>query len=218
MAVADPTINDRLLVAATHQFLEKGFLDTSLQGICQEAGVTTGALYKRFEGKGGLFDALVLTTYEDLMAFAHDFAETDVTALSDAQLVECWAVRGSESSMRWVKKFWDLGDPFKLLVRPYCTEGTKYSNFHHDFLQVMTDVDYAYLAEAQRRGLARPDIDEMELHVLLTGFWETYYEPFVHDFSWEQIVAHERLVGRFFDWHSALGMRERWDFEAGKRR
>ena len=51
MSVADRSIDPRIMESAKEEFLQKGFLDASLQEICKNAGVTTGALYKRFKGK-----------------------------------------------------------------------------------------------------------------------------------------------------------------------
>ena len=43
-----------------------------------------------------------------------------------------------------------------------------------------------------------------ELHILLSAFWTTIYEPFIHGFNWEQIEQHCRIVCKLFDWHKAL--------------
>ena len=66
MSVADRSIDPRIMESAKEEFLQKGFLDASLQVICKNAGVTTGALYKRFKGKEELFCALVESTVQDL--------------------------------------------------------------------------------------------------------------------------------------------------------
>ena len=66
MSVADRSIDPRIIESAKEEFLQKGFLDASLQEICKNAGVTTGALYKRFKGKEELFCALVESTVQDL--------------------------------------------------------------------------------------------------------------------------------------------------------
>ena len=62
MSVPDRSIDARLLSAALEEFLDKGYENASLKEICGKAGVTTGALYKRFDGKEDLFNALVADT------------------------------------------------------------------------------------------------------------------------------------------------------------
>src|SRR5699024_11261139 len=50
--------------SAKNEFLAKGFAEASLREICKNAGVTTGALYKRFSGKEALFEALISPTLQ----------------------------------------------------------------------------------------------------------------------------------------------------------
>ena len=59
MAVADRSIDPRILDSARTEFLASGFEKASLKTICEGAGVTTGALYKRYKGKEDLFSAVV---------------------------------------------------------------------------------------------------------------------------------------------------------------
>ena len=62
MAVPDVSIDPRLLESAKRHFLEDGFEKASLRTICEDAGITTGALYKRYSGKDELFTAVVRET------------------------------------------------------------------------------------------------------------------------------------------------------------
>ena len=50
MSRPDISIDPKLLESAKEEFLSKGFLEASLKTICDNAGVTTGALYKRYKG------------------------------------------------------------------------------------------------------------------------------------------------------------------------
>lgn len=49
----------RILESAKSAFLQNGFQGASLKDICHHAGITTGALYHRFSGKGDLYKAVV---------------------------------------------------------------------------------------------------------------------------------------------------------------
>ena len=69
MSVPDRSIDPRLLSAAKEEFLKKGFEKASLADICKAAGVTTGALYKRYKGKEELFSVLVSDTIRDMEVF-----------------------------------------------------------------------------------------------------------------------------------------------------
>ena len=84
-------------------------------------------------------------------------------------------------------------------------EGTAYANFQHDWVEKMTEGTWTYYAEARRRGLCTVDMTQEELHVVLSAFWTTIYEPFIHAFAWPEIQRHCTLVCRLFDWYAALG-------------
>ena len=201
MAVADRTIDPRILDSAKKEFLAHGFEKTSLKAICQDAGITTGALYKRYKSKEDLFCAVVADTVADLEAIVDEKSGVDLSRLSDRELIDAWDMN-VDYMMWWFRFLYDRHDGFVLLLR--CAEGTSYSNFQHDWVEKMTAATGAYLEEACRRGLTAAEISDRELHILLSAFWTTIYEPFIHDFTWEQIEAHCLLVCRLFNWFEVL--------------
>ena len=201
MSVADRSIDPRILDSARTEFLTSGFEKASLKTICEGAGVTTGALYKRYKGKEDLFCAVVEQTVEDLYEVAHARGDKDPAAMSNQELIKAWDMDGADM-MWWFRFLYDRRDDFYLLLS--CSQGTRYANFPHDWVELLTKATSAYLAEAQRRGLCRNDVEPAELHILLSAFWTTIYEPFIHHFTWEQIEAHCRIVCGLFNWHGAL--------------
>ena len=201
MAVPDHSIDPRIFESARKEFLNNGFEKASLKAICEKAGVTTGALYKRYKGKEDLFCAVVEQTVKDLYEVAHSRGDRDPAAMSDAELIKAWDMDGADM-MWWFRFLYDRRDDFYLLLS--CSQGTRYANFPHDWVELLTKATSAYLAEAQRRGLCRNDVEPAELHILLSAFWTTIYEPFIHHFTWEQIEAHCRIVCGLFNWHGAL--------------
>ena len=52
--IHDSETKIHLIQCAKKEFMEKGFVGASLRGICQKAGVTTGALYFFFQDKDDL--------------------------------------------------------------------------------------------------------------------------------------------------------------------
>lgn len=202
MAKADLSIDPRILSSAKEEFLALGFEKASLKTICQKAQVTTGALYKRYSGKEDLFRAVVEETVTDLSRTLAERCEADPGTLSDEALIRAWDM-DREYMLWWFRYLYDRHDGFVLLLR--CAEGTAYSNFQHDWVERMTQATYAYYDEARRRGLASRVISKEEMHILLSAFWTTIYEPFIHDYTWEQIVAHSNLVCHLFNWYGVLG-------------
>lgn len=202
MAKPDHSIDPRILQSAKKEFLSLGFEKASLQHICEQADVTTGALYKRYRGKEDLFRAVVADTVADLHAILQEKSGVDLKALSDEALIKAWDM-DEDYMMWWFQYLYDRHDGFVLLLK--CAEGTSYSNFQHDWVESMTVATFDYYQEARRRGLTHTAISEDEMHILLSAFWTTIYEPFIHDFTWEQIAAHCKLVCDLFNWYRVLG-------------
>ena len=206
MAVANHSIDPRILESARKEFVKHGFEKSSLKAICDGAGVTTGALYKRYKGKEELFCAVVEQTVAELYAEARRRGDLDPASMTDEQLIRAWEMDGSDM-MWWFRYLYERREDFYLLLA--CSEGTRYSNFQHDWVALLTKATSAFLEEAKSRGLCRNDIHPDELHILLSAFWTTIYEPFIHHFTWEQMENHCRIVCRLFRWHDALGFLQR---------
>ena len=202
MARADQSIDPRILDSARAEFLELGFEKASLKSICEKAQVTTGALYKRYSGKEDLFCALVADTVAAMTQVVEEKCALRPETLTDGELVRAWYM-DEDYMLWWFDLLYQYHDGFTLLLR--CAEGTVYSNFQHDWVERMTGATYGYYLEARRRGLSNRDISTEEMHILLTAFWTTIYEPFIHDYTWEQIRAHCHLVCDLFNWYRVLG-------------
>lgn len=202
MAKADKTIDPRILESAKREFLSVGFEKASLKTICDNAQVTTGALYKRYSGKEALFRALVADTVTAMNTVVEEKCAVCPETLSDEALIHAWDM-DEDYMLWWFDYLHQYHDGFTLLLR--CAEGTAYSNFQHDWVDRMTQATYNYYQEARRRGLSQQDIPPEEMHILLTAFWTTIYEPFIHGYQWEQIKSHSALVCRLFNWRAVLG-------------
>ena len=205
MSRPDTSIDPRILISAKTEFLAAGYERASLKTICAKAEVTTGALYKRYKGKEELFCAVVRPTLDDFGRIIEEKRLKNVGCLTDEELMKAWDM--DEAQMLWWFEFlFKRRDGFVLLLR--CSQGSSLSNFAHDWVVKMTDCTYEYFQEAKNRKLTEEAIDEEEMHILLSAFWTTVYEPFVHDFSWEQIVSHCQIVCRLFDWYRVLGFKK----------
>ena len=115
MAVADRSIDPRILESARTEFLASGFEKASLKTICEGAGVTTGALYKRYKGKEELFCAVVEQTVSDLYEVAHARGDKDPAVMSDQELIKAWDMDGADM-IWWFRFLYDRRDDFYLLL------------------------------------------------------------------------------------------------------
>ncbi|MCR5431598.1 MAG: TetR/AcrR family transcriptional regulator [Lachnospiraceae bacterium] len=203
MSVRDTNIDAKLLKSARKEFMEKGFLNAELKNICKNAGVTTGAVYKRYRGKEELFCALVKETANILDSFIDTRTGLELKSYSDEEIRSVWTMN-EKYVIEMFKMLWKVRDDFVLLLEK--SAGTSYNNYSHEFAFRMTKAYVNYYQEAKRRGIAHADIDETQMHVLCTSFWTAVYEPFVHKMSWKKIEEHCKVMCRFFDWAKAIGM------------
>ena len=204
MSVPDKSIDPRLLSAAKKVFLKKGFEMASLAEICQTAGVTTGALYKRYSGKEELFAEVVSGTIGDMETYASSIKEIDLSKLTDQEIYDGFFMN-TEANIRWLEFLYERKEEVILLIK--CAAGTRYSNFHHDWSAVTASLIFRYYQEAKKRGLTTKEISLTEMNILAATVWTLYYEPFIYDYSWEQMEGHARTIHDFIDWHRAFGMR-----------
>ena len=162
--------------------------------------MTTGALYKRFKGKEELFCALVESTVQDLEEVVRQKSVLPAT-LTDEQLKKAWDM-DREYMQWWINYLYDRYDEMRLLL--VFSDGTKYANFEHEWVEGMSHTTYAYYKEAQRRGLTKTDISEKEMHVMLSSFWTAICEPLIHGFSKEEAGRISDLMCGLFDWYKML--------------
>lgn len=204
MSVRDTSIDPRLLESARDEFMKHGFIKADLKTICDNAGVTTGAVYKRYKGKEELFQAVVKDTVEILDSFVTVRTDIDFSAMTDREVHDTWYMK-EDFMLDLFGTLWKIRADFVLLLER--SAGTSYENYGHEFALRMTDAYMQYYDEARQRGLAKADISKNEMHVLCTSFWTAIYEPFVHKMSWKNIEEHCRVMCRFFDWTRAFAMK-----------
>ena len=206
MSVPDRSIDPRLLKSAKEVFLEKGFEMAQLSEICEKAGVTTGALYKRFSGKEELFCEVVADTIEALENYVSRIENSDLSTFSDQDLFDGFHMN-SEVNLRWLKYLYEHKEGFILLIAR--SEGTRYTHFHEDWTEKMNKIHYKFYLEAKRRGLTNKKVSEKEMNVLTTTVWAMFFKPFMLEFTWEEIEEHAEIMPSFINWYKALGIEKK---------
>jgi AcrR family transcriptional regulator len=203
MSAADKSIDGRLMECARKEFLAKGFEKASLRNICKCADVTTGALYKRFNGKEELFSSIVEDTSDFIFDCMKYKDELSKKPQSDEFLVKCWRLR-NEDMLDWFKAIMDHKEPFTMLIR--CSSGTKYQEFEHELALNMSESNYRFYLQAYERGIAKTKISKKDLHILDSAYWKAICEPFIHDYTWEEIVDLSANICSFMDYYRLLGI------------
>ncbi len=203
MSVRDTSIDPRLIQSARDEFIINGFIKADLKSICENAGVTTGAVYKRYKGKEELFQAVVREAIDKMDGFVKLRSEIDFSNLSDEQIRDTWLMN-EEYVLEMFRMIWDFRKDLVILLEK--SAGTAYENYAHDFAFRMTKAYMQYYLETKRRGLAKTEITEEQMHILCSSFWTAIYEPFIHKMTWKKIEEHCKVVCRYFNWADAIGL------------
>ena len=92
MSNRDTSIDSRLIESARKEFIEKGFIKAELKTICENANITTGAVYKRYKGKEELFRAVVEKAVATLDSFVSERTDVDFSSMSDEEGRNTWSM------------------------------------------------------------------------------------------------------------------------------
>ena len=201
MSTPDKSIDPRLLASAEAEFNKNGFIKAELKSICENAGITTGALYKRYKGKEELFCAVVDGIVSELTDFVENRSNIDFSALSNDEIIASWTMT-YESFIPMFRLLYDNRTTFVLLIDK--AAGTRYENFNHDFVIKLSYAYVKFYEEAKKRGLAKAVVKRKEFHVLISSYWTCVCEPFIHKMSWKKIEEHCRVMCRFFNWRDVI--------------
>lgn len=200
MAVQDKSLNPLIFASAREEFLKKGFSKASLKEICKNAGVTTGALYKRYKGKEDLFDAVVQPIYENMKIFGQKRVDGSSNMIEEEN-PDFW-VDMEQQYVNQVNEFYDMYDDMRLLL--VCSEGTKHSNFLHVFAEQCTEHSYYVAKLAYENGLSEKLVAKDLLHTCITAYTITIFEPIIHGYSREKAIEHAKVIANFFNWNEVL--------------
>ena len=147
---ADARRNRQLLIAAAlAAFTEHGADDASLDEIARRAGVGIGTLYRHFPNRQALLEAVYRDQVEDLCAAARDRA----AAATPAQALENW--------LRDLMAF--AATKRNLTSSIMSVPEGKRSEVALSCSAMVRDAADGLLAQAQRSGEIRPDVDAIDL-------------------------------------------------------
>lgn len=162
---------EHILDAAERCFARSGFHRTTMQDICREARVSSGALYVYFASK------------EELIA---GISERDRTHLAD-QLTELGAADDLMSALKRLGEHYSIEEPRhkRVLCLEIAAESTRNPAVGEIFLSVdryVTDRFEQIFAEAQKAGRIAPGLDPRMLAriIVLIGdglFWRRAVDP-----------------------------------------
>ena len=195
MANQDISITPKLLENAKKEFKKNGFEKASLNVICKNAGITTGALYKRFSTKEDLFNSLVEKPANRLKEFL-DKEHRAYKKLPKEEQINC------------VFRHWENEDGF--LNKAYSSSGRipsdkayrHYVNYllssHFDEIsKIITDATMQFI-----RTNNKSDVDEFILyelvHILVSSYIKGILVPLSQNMNLNEANIYIQHVKKFF--------------------
>ena len=206
-------LNDKLalqiLDAAKTEFLEKGYRNASMRNIAASIGVTTGAIYRYYDGKESLFDALVSKPaeefYNEYKRYSDNFSKqeldkqlTTLPQLSDKPNGEI------EVLMKYIYNHYDA---FKLIA--CCSVGTRYENYIERLTEIETKSGTVLVHLLREKNRMAADMDDTLIHIISSTVFNGIFEIISHDNDAKDAEKHINALYDFYTagWYEILGIK-----------
>ena len=194
--------HNRIIPAATQEFLEKGFQNASTRSIAARAGMTSGGLYRHFKDKEDMFAALVEPALAEATAWMDKHVRRGYGGALSGDFGAMW--EDSEIDMIREVVYPNL-DAFRLIL--CCSQGTRYENFIDDLVKEHQKIMLDVFDKLRAQGVPVKDISEEELHILMSAYTTALFEPVVHNYPLDKAMHHLKTIENFFipGWHELMG-------------
>ena len=142
-------INDKILEAGREEYLSKGFRAGNISVIATAAGVPVGNLYRYFDGKNGLLEAIVKPTYLEVPKAISRLSNFDTSDKSMTMQDHMFQITD-----RLLQLFDECGKEIIILVDKCAT--TRYDDFSQKLTDQISEIVFEklYQAKAEDRLMA----------------------------------------------------------------
>lgn len=191
--------------AIKEEFLEKGYEAASIRSIGARAGMTSAGLYRHYADKEAMFDEAVAPVVGKLERWTKNHKKKKYALVDD----------GAGKNELFGESFIDLmreviipnKEEFRLLITR--AGGSKYENFAHDFARSNQRDMMDALKYLKKKGYPVSDIDEEEIHMLLSAYLTACFEPIIHEYDDSKIEKYLSTIQEFFmpGWFSVMGLK-----------
>ncbi len=189
--------------AIKEEFLEKGFKDASIRSIGARAGMTSAGLYRHYADKEAMFDAMVEPLIEEIKAWTKRHTERKYSLVDEGE-----DDLFGETFLDMIKEvILPKRDEFILLMSK--SSGTKYENFLHDYAEDTQKEFLEAIRILKDKGYPVREINEEELHMLLSAYLTACFEPIIHNYDNANVDKYLNTVQEFFmpGWMKIMGVK-----------
>lgn len=207
MSKPDTSIDPRILEAARKEFLSLGYEKASTNVICKNAGVTWGALAKRYSGKDALFCALVSPVADSFKAALMGQQE-HFHGLPEQEKEET-ALDSKVDITDFVDYIYDHFEEFRLLL--ICSKGSSYENYLEELVHIVVESITRFMEETGHEAVIQGKKATAEtIHILVSANLYGYFEPVKHGMTREEARIYVEQLKYFFDvgWADILRLKK----------
>lgn len=192
MAVWIEDAENRIVLSAKKEFLEKGFLDSSIRAIAESANTSPRSIYTRFKDKEDLFSYFVKRHKDRLL----EKVRMGLEAIAQEEKTEQIDGRLKESSFLVtyiIEYIYEFYDEFYLLI--CCAKGTKYEGFIEELTDIETEYTKRYLKIIEKEIKDLPTVTDEFIHIVNRAFFDGMFEIIRHKFTKEKAKEYvENLI------------------------
>ena len=191
--------HEKIIRAAMDEFSEFGYDKASMRRIGQRCGLTAAALYRHFDSKESMFEALV----EPAVTDTKKWLESHVAASEEAVRRAAGADVAADPEMMWNSTEVDMMreliyprmDEYSMIINK--AKGSKYEDFLNELVTDHQERLMPHLRMLREAGYDVRDISEDELHMLITAYCSALFEPVAHGYTLENALRYLGTVEGF---------------------
>lgn len=191
---ADKETKEKLLASAKAEFMEKGYMKSSLRKICANAGVTTGALYFFFQDKEDLFASIVEKPLRELIEVLQNHYKEDEKILSAGEIWEPQKGDHDEIAALLIHHLYAHYDVFRLLLTK--SQGTRFENCVDEIVD-MTDTGYLAMAESVVQHCPGMKADAYMVHWMAHMTIDAFIHLLTHEPDEQKALQHTQKIMDF---------------------
>ena len=191
MAVKDHTLDEKIVKAAKEEFLQHGFSKASLRQIAKNAGLSTGALYTRYENKDELFASLVKDMFSEIGVKSEEVGRLYMEA-GEARDVEKFlaAIRMEEEMYR--NLLFEYYDDCILL---FCkSEGSKLWAMMEERMEQKAKGTVEYF-----QSISKQEVDASGIELIMSEQLHYYRKVLLKGYDREKALSCMKEVERFLE-------------------
>ncbi|MGP1529462.1 MAG: TetR/AcrR family transcriptional regulator [Treponema sp.] len=192
MANKNHELDKPIIEAAKMEFLQNRFQYTSINSIAKRAGVTTGAIYTRYEGKDELFHSLVEELLQVLDKERKDNEKAYMKYCIDRNF-DNFLSNIKKETARYIDILFEYYDESKLLL--CCSKGSSVELILREMMKNKISETKAFIKENIASDISMLKLDLVEL--LINQQFNAYTLIIEKGYGKDETIEYVKMLGEF---------------------